>query len=171
MPRILRSRPVPDIIAWNKHEQKQAIARHTIPDDRAHIAFRHIVATVKSGIVPTHLVVGLFARTLQNLRDARYPFALISADCANSLKHTLDLANVGEWRHRLEAGLIAATYDTWNLPKFFGNRAMLCYYGNRGDKCIIRDSRNMVTVRADAAKYAERRQHCLDRDDGAIMRF
>lgn len=171
MPRLLRSRAVPNPVAWNAYEQRKAIKRYTIPDDRARTAFRHVVAAVKSGAAPSHLVTGLLARTLQFVRNERYPYALISAKCANSLKRTLDLANAGAHRDRLEAGLMAATYDTWNLPKYFDKRWMLCIYGNLDGQNIMRDTRNLLVVREDAAKYAERRQRCLDRGDNVIMHF
>jgi hypothetical protein len=171
MPRFLRSRAIPNLNAWNAFERRRAIARHTVPADRARMAFRHVVAAAKSGTVPESAVTGLFARTLQQTRDDRHPFALISAKCASRLRRSLDLTHVGMHRWRLEAGLMAATYDTWNLPKYFADQAALCLYGNAGYEGIMRDTRNLLVVRADAAKYAERREHCLDRDPDAIMRF
>lgn len=158
MPHVLRSRTVLGPIIWNKAEERRAIARHTLPDDCAHRVFRHAVSCVKAGTVPTDFVAVLYQHLLKEQCDARHPFALVSASCANSLKRTLDLADVGEYRLRLEAGLVAATYDTWNLRKYFSNSTFLCYCGNFGDAFSSRNLRDILTIRADAAKHAENRQ-------------
>lgn len=158
MPRILRSRTVLGPIVWNEAEQRRAIARHTLPDDCAHAVFRHALSSTKAGTVPLEFVSVIFPHLLKEQCDGRHRFGLISASCANSLKRTLELADVGEYRSRLEVGLVAATYDSWNLPKYFSNSTFLCYCGNFGDAFSSRDLRDVLTVRTDATRHAENRQ-------------